>query len=426
MARTHQAWRSVLALTLAVLGTLARGPLAPAPAQAQESRETAGAPGIRVLHETIVYPAFPKNLPNYRIPAIILAANGDILAFAERRITGIGDVGDNEMVVRRSTDGGKTWSNDIEVFAEGLYAHSDPVPLVDSTGRIWFFFTFDRKKIAVTWSDDHGATWQKPKFIHDQIVPKEWDSFQGSTNTEPVNSKDRQDKVTNWKKGWEQRYGVGCGAAAVEIREGKHAGRIVVPARAMFATPQAPRVHHTYAFYSDDRGQTWRRGQLGIPYGNENQLVELKGGVLLVNSRDSDHRNRPDRMKRRFATSQDGGETWKDVRETSDIPNPEVHNPIKRYTHGGVDVLLTTTPASRVRQEKHPYGRRNMSLLISRDNGLTWSQPQTIYDDVSSYSEILPMPDGTVCVIYERGPAGSVRYWDELAFVRLQLDLGKF
>ncbi len=46
----------------------------------------------------------------YRIPAIIRAQNHDLLAFAEGRKSGSGDAGDIDLLLKRSTDGGRTWS----------------------------------------------------------------------------------------------------------------------------------------------------------------------------------------------------------------------------------------------------------------------------------------------------------------------------
>ena len=50
---------------------------------------------------------------NIRIPAIRVTKAGTLLAFAEGREAG--DKGDIDLIMRRSTDGGKTWS-DIEVL----------------------------------------------------------------------------------------------------------------------------------------------------------------------------------------------------------------------------------------------------------------------------------------------------------------------
>jgi len=47
---------------------------------------------------------------SYRIPAIIQIPGGDLLAFAEGRADGSDDFGNIDIVMKRSTDKGKTWS----------------------------------------------------------------------------------------------------------------------------------------------------------------------------------------------------------------------------------------------------------------------------------------------------------------------------
>ncbi|MGW1926994.1 sialidase family protein, partial [Streptomyces massasporeus] len=48
-----------------------------------------------------------------RIPALVTTKTGVLLAFAEGRdrdtTTGCSDVGDNDLIMKRSVDGGKTW-----------------------------------------------------------------------------------------------------------------------------------------------------------------------------------------------------------------------------------------------------------------------------------------------------------------------------
>ena len=61
-----------------------------------------------VFETTAVFPITPKNKPNYRIPAILQAPNGDVLILAERRNDGPGDIGNHDIVLKRSHDKGKT------------------------------------------------------------------------------------------------------------------------------------------------------------------------------------------------------------------------------------------------------------------------------------------------------------------------------
>ncbi|WP_425395354.1 sialidase family protein [Aeoliella sp.] len=379
---------------------------------------------LEEVFETTAFPAAPgtddKAVPNYRIPALVMAPNGDLLAFVERRSSTFGDIGDTDIVMRRSTDGGRTWGDIRELYTEHFYANSDATPLVDSKGRIWLFFVRDRRDFVVMHSDDSGHTWSDLRSIHDQFVEPEWDRFAGGENPGPESAANQKEKSRRWKHNWHQRYGIGCGSAAVEISEGPHTGRIVVPFRLNVMRDGKP-AQETFALYTDDRGQSWQHSKSSIRHGNEAQIVELAGGRLMLNSRDSNNRHRPDRIARIIAYSDDGGDTWYDRRDDRTLVNPQVHAATHRYTHDGRDALLVTLPSSQVREEQHPYGRRNLSMHVSFDEGRTWSEPQTIYPYTSSYSDIVTFPDGTIGIIYERGPEGSPAYWRELAFVRLKL-----
>jgi len=99
----------------------------------------------------------------YRIPALAVSKKGTILAFCEARRTGGADVGDNDAVVKRSEDGGKTWGPEIVIFDNGLLSVNNPCPIVDmKTGRIWFSFgrQYGANKFGpvLYYSDDDGKT----------------------------------------------------------------------------------------------------------------------------------------------------------------------------------------------------------------------------------------------------------------------------
>ena len=65
----------------------------------------------------------------YRIPAIVRSAKGTLLCFAEGRTNGPDDNGDIDMVVKRSTDGGKTWGSLILIDDAGTDRYGNPVPI---------------------------------------------------------------------------------------------------------------------------------------------------------------------------------------------------------------------------------------------------------------------------------------------------------
>jgi hypothetical protein len=103
----------------------------------------------------------------YRIPSVIRAANGDLLAFAEARKNGLGDAGDIDLVLKRSTDGGLSWSPVVPspvlvepVCQASLLRHSWPA--AGKPGLLLFSNPASktaREKMTVHFSWDDGKTW---------------------------------------------------------------------------------------------------------------------------------------------------------------------------------------------------------------------------------------------------------------------------
>ncbi len=125
-----------------------------------------------------------------------------------------------------------------------------------------------------------------------------------------------------------------------------------------------------------------------------------------------------------FKRSRDGGETWEPARRAEELITPRCHGAVERFDRtpaSGKNPLLFSSPASPRREQKHPYGRTNLAVRVSCDEGATWSQGKTIWPHPSSYSDIAILEDGTIGLVYERGPEGSTRYWDEIQFARFDL-----
>jgi len=96
-----------------------------------------------------------KNKPNYRIPSIIQAPNGDIIVICERRNDGPGDIGNHDIVMKRSADKGKTWSDEIVILDDEDRVCTDlTVGLDVETQKLWLFFLKDKKQYAHLTSTD--------------------------------------------------------------------------------------------------------------------------------------------------------------------------------------------------------------------------------------------------------------------------------
>ena len=361
-----------------------------------------------------LFALFPKNRPNYRIPSIIQAPNGDVLVICEKRNDGPGDIGNHDIVMKRSSDKGKTWSSEILILDDDDHVSSDVTLGLDrQTQKIWLFFLKDKKRFAHLSSTDNGLTWVGPVIIHEQVIRAEWDGLGIGKDAELAGNP--RGKAAQWEKGWVQRYGCGPGNAAVQLRS----GRILVPARHREDMGEGHLRSFAHCFYSDDHGATWKLGgTIGI-HTSECQFIELKDGSVRVISRNENSDDAPDNLRHLTAVSQDGGESWSLPERLEELITPRCHGSVERFSE---DMLLFSSPASPFRQEEHPYGRYNLTVRISRDEGASWSAGRTLWPHPGSYSDLTALGDGTVALIYERGAKGGTHYWDELHFARFNLE----
>lgn len=372
------------------------------------------------LFETVcLFPVTPANKPNYRIPGILQAPNGDLLVIAERRNDGPGDIGNHDIVMKRSHDQGKTWSAEQTILDDENRVCTDLTLGCDRQGKLWLFFLRDKKRFCHFTSTDSGQTWQGPVDIHAQVTRPEWDALKGkAAEEEPANPKGR---MALWEKNWDQRYGCGPGKAIVQLAS----GRIVVPARHREDSGKGRLRSYAHTFYSDDQGATWKLGgNIGM-HTSECQLMELADGRLRVISRNENSADSPDNLRHLTAISKNGGESWGLVSRAEELITPRCHGSVERLTLAGThdkNRLLFSSPASPFLQKEHPYGRYNLTVRLSYDEGETWTAGRTLWPHPGSYSDIVVLPDLSIGCIYERGEKGSTHYWDEVHFARFNLE----
>lgn len=316
----------------------------------------------------------------YRIPALAVTNGGVVLAFCEGRNDGRGDTGDIDMLLKRSTDNGKTWSAQSVVWDDGGNTCGNPAPVVDrETGTIFLLMTWNRgddherdiidlkstdtRRVYVTESRDDGVTWSVPREIT------------GAT------------KKANWT--W---YATGPGAG-IQVERGEHKGRLIVPCDHIEAETKD---YYSHVIYSDDRGATWELGgRSPEPFVNECEVVELSNGNLMLNMRNYDRSKRA----RQVAISEDGGATWIDQHFDATLVEPICQASIRRVgkVRGkGKKQILFSNPAS-------ARGRVNMTVRLSEDDGGTWGRSLVLHAGASAYSDLAVLDGGRIACFYERG-----------------------
>lgn len=209
----------------------------------------------------VLYESGANGYHTYRIPGLVLTTKGTLLAFCEGRKTSRSDHGDLDLLVRRSSDGGATWTDQVIVHEEGGDAKitiGNPCPVVDrDTGTVWLAFCRNNDDVLMTHSDDDGATWSTPEDITEDVKLETWD--------------------------W---YATGPGHG-IQLERGEHKGRLVFPCdhRDTSRPKGWNEAGRSHIFYSDDHGKTF---QLGTPTDwsmNECEMAERSDGCLLLSMR---------------------------------------------------------------------------------------------------------------------------------------------
>lgn len=335
---------------------------------------------------TRLFASGKEGYPRYRIPALLLAPSGDLLAVCEGRKGGRGLTGKVDIVLKRSADQGKTWSSLVLVAADGDNTVGNPCLLLDRTsGTIWMGLTRslgtdteeqivagtskERTRVLVMSSKDSGKTWSEPRDISATARDSKW----------------------TW-------YGTGPGVG-VQLAS----GRLVIPS---YHAHEADRVYRAHMVYSDDHGKTWKRGASIGRDVSEGTVLERRDGLLL-NARTIEGKER-----RAIAISKDGGETWGAVEHSPDLYDSHCQGSLARLTDAadGRPRWLFANPAG--------PGRRDLTVRLSFDEGKTWPRSKLLQTGDSQYSSLAALPDRRVGCLFDRWDAGNY----QLDFTRFRPD----
>ncbi|MEN6307802.1 MAG: exo-alpha-sialidase [Anaerohalosphaeraceae bacterium] len=320
----------------------------------------------------------------FRIPSLIAAADGTVLAFAEGRKNSSSDTGDIDLVLRRSLDHGQSWQPMQIIWNDGQNTCGNPTPVVDrSNGRVWLFMTHNLGQdsqseisagtsdgVRTIWScfsDDHGLTWSAPvnRFSEVQSPATRWDA------TGPGNG--------------------------IQIEHGSHVGRLVIPA-------------HNRNIQSDDHGQSWVESAYLPERTGEGAVVEIHDGVLFRNDRATG--SRASVNCRIISTSYGQGSSW-----TAMEAHPELVCPIcqgstvSHVNEQGQRRILFSNPAATTRVK--------MTVKVSHNNAVNWPVAKLIYKNNAAYSSLACLADGTVGLLYENGDGWP---YHRISYARFSMD----
>lgn len=335
----------------------------------------------------------------YRIPSLLTTSQGSVLAFSERRL-GLHDHAQNDIVLKRSTDGGKTWGQEIVVIEDGMNSINDPLTVQLADGRIMMMYArfpygrharasgwikmaelgYDNPELNiltyVTFSKDDGLTWSKPQDITRSVKQKHW-------------------------------LNANSPGALIQLKKGKNKGRILaslwgtVPVKG--DDGKVTRNWEIIVAYSDDNAKTWKRTEtLKDPekgYPNECQIAEASNGDLVIVSR-----NQAGARLRKKSISKDGGLTWSVIKTDPTLASVQcmgslISGPEK--ADGSWDLYVS---------HPGPKARIDGRISVSKDHGQSF-EVKKIITGYFGYSVTQISPDGkSLLCLYETKKVRETRF----------------
>ena len=336
----------------------------------------------------------------FRIPAIARALDGSLLAVYDMRYLSSADLqGHMDIGLSRSTDGGRTWANPVPVMDMGEFGGkpqqengcSDPNILVDpKTGEIMVSAVWTHGKpgthqwrgkgsepghdihrssqFMMVRSRDHGKTWSTPENLTTRLKDPAWHLFAPAP---------------------------GNGIALLD-------GTLVMPTQGR----DAHGIPFSNLTWSKDHGKSWTASTHARSNTTECSVAELSDGSLLLNMRDNG--NRADKTAtngRAMAQTRDLGKTWTvHPADRGALPEPVcMASMISHHLADGRHVLIFSNP-------RHKSSRREMTIQLSFDNGLTWPARNHLLLDSKggAYSSLVMIDDHTLGILFESSQADLV------------------
>ncbi|MFC8505848.1 LamG-like jellyroll fold domain-containing protein [Streptomyces sp. NPDC057411] len=426
-------WTAALAVLLPAVPAL--GLTAAAPAAASGTRiSTDGDLGT----QQVLFRSGTAGYGCFRIPTLVRTAKGTLLAFAEGRTSpSCADRGPIDIVMRRSTNDGRTWSpirvvlSGNETDPDAPHVRGNPSPVAEKDGAVLLLSNSESStpvSTRMSWvqqSDDDGLSFGAPRAIP---------------------------RLTTSGRKW---FGTGP-SHGIQVQEGPHAGRLVVGAYETVGDTAGAEDQRAGVLYSDDRGRTWtasitensflRAGDLPAPppgstpdtpvaKPGEPVVAELPGGRLYVSARSpfdvrvsaTDPTQVEGHRTHSLAVDDTATGALKvpKFQLTQGWKGPDVQvgllAPRDTYRSRPGDLLLMSTPS-------HPTLRQGMRIRYSDNGGTTWQdapggQVAKVLGDRAGYSDLAELSAGEIGMVHEGGQSFSAEnvYFTRFAVSELGL-----
>lgn len=352
--------------------------------------------------EVTVFRSGEDGYASYRIPAIVKAKSGELIAFSEGRVDHSGDFGNVDIVYKISKDGGKSWGPlNVAVDYDKLQA-GNPAPVVDlldpayPQGRVFLFYNTGNdhegdvrkgKGLREVWyvvSSDGGKTWSQAVNITTQVHrPKQ----------------PQINPAYNFNEDW--RTYANTPGHGFQFVSGPNKGRIYIAGNHNAGDPQPQNKDwNAHAYYSDDHGKTFKLSEK-VPFAstNESLAAQIGDNSVYMSSRNQSYTPKT----RIISISHDGGQTWVSSQPDANLPDPVNQASVLSWKKGYTFILAHSNAADENKRD-------NLTLRLSKDQGKTWYFNKVVAKSpegykggaYAAYSDIVLVKKNTIGVLYEK------------------------
>jgi sialidase-1 len=373
------------------------------------------------MEKTALFEARTRGYWNYRVPGILCTRRGTILVTAEARRGKGGDWDGNDVLLRRSLDGGTTWEAPRLVVGCEEYGPgpvSNFVMIDDaSDGAVHALYCWNYARVFYMRSEDDGASFSEPVEITGSLLP--------------------------FRERYPWRVIAGGPGHGIQLHDGSHRGRLLVPVWMSdgSSTEFGPgklghRPSEVATIYSDDHGATWQCGDFAARHNqktrdggtivnpSETVAAELCDGRVLLNIRSEAQENR-----RLVCTSPNGAEAWSTPRFDEALLEPVCFGSMLKLRQSTAKkaTILFANPDNLENDLIPPGGnlahdRKRLTVKMSVDGGQTWSVSRVLEAGPSGYSDLAETPDGEILCVYECGVIDRMTDTRSLTVARFVLD----
>ena len=324
------------------------------------------------------YPFLPRDNGSrvYRIPAMVVADDGSIVVAADKRYQSYTDIGNGghviDIVVRRSTDGGRTWSEPVTIAkGEGSTAsggedkrcgYGDPSLVKGKDGKLYCLFAagnegyfYGQKGMCMSVSTDNGVTWSSG--VGNPPVDLYWSGAIKNVATAGAAGFGLYDYFVT--------SGRGLYIPDDDIL------MYLIPAQTMTSATEHTGDSQDYIFYSRDGGESWYFSNIPmVQGGDEAKIIQMNDGSLFGSIRKGGQR----RFNTATYTCNDDGKTlnfnfgtqWDNSQLTQSSQNNQDILYYQRETvTGKKDYIFHSITTG---------NHTNFKLYYSTDQGNNWTE----------------------------------------------------